>query len=272
MVGWYAPSSLKEALEILAEHDAVPYAGGTDLMMAPDLEKEYVFLKNVPELRKITVDDQYVRIGAAVTYTEALNDPNVPAIMKEAVSNIGSPAVRNAGTFGGNLGNASDKGDSVLIEFAADAKVRLASAEGERILDIDKFFIARKNLDLRKGELIVEILLPRYGLDQYSYKKAGGRSVMAITFVSFAGIFGMEDGKITNAAAVFGAAGDAIQRFKDLEALLIGKTPDEAKQFKKEYLDMYEERLVYNQSRVGPQYQRYVCRKLLEDFLTKFGI
>lgn len=272
MVGWYAPSSLQEALDILAEHKAVPYAGGTDIMVVPRQETEYLYLMKIPEMRKIAVDDEYVRIGAAVTFAEALASPDVPDIMKEALSKMGSPAVRNAGTFGGNLGNGSDKADTVLIEFAADAKLRLASKDGERIVDVDKFHIKRKTLDLREGELIVEILLPKTGLENYSYTKAGGRDSMAITFVSFAGVFGMKDGRISNVAAVFGAAGDAIQRFKDIESRLIGKTPDEARELKDTYIREYEERLLYNQSRVGPEYQRFVCRKLLEDFLTKFGI
>ena len=274
MVKWYAPTSLQEALELKASYDLIPYAGGTDIMMMPNQEAGYLFVKNIPEMRKIVTDEQYVRIGAAVTFTEALAHPDVPALMKEALSSLGSPAVRNAGTFGGNLGNGSDKGDSVLIEFAADAKIRLASKEGERILDIDKFHIKRKELDLRKDELIVEVLLPKQGLEQYYFKKVGGRSsnAMSITFVSFAGVFGMEDGKITHVAAVFGAAGDAIQRYKDIEKMLIGKTLEEASAMKEEYLKAYADRLLYNQSRVGPDYQRFACAKLLEDFLTTNGI
>lgn len=272
MVEWYAPTSLKEALEIMDQHEVRIYAGGTDLMMVPRTDPAYLYVKTIPEMTQIYEDDQYVHIGAAATVAQAFESPYVPAIMKEAIYNSGSPAIRNSATMGGNLGNGSDKADTVLIMFAADAKLRLVSSEGERIIDIDKFHIKRKMLDLRKGELITEILLPRNGLDNYFYEKASGRNSMSITFVSFAGIFDMEDGRITNIAAVFGAAGDAIQRFKDLESTMIGKTIEEAKQMKEDYIRAYEERLQYNQSRVGPQFQRFVCRKLLEGFLEKFGI
>ena len=77
--------------------------------------------------------------------------------MKEAISSIASPAIRNLGTMGGNIGNGSSKGDSVLVLFVADAKLRIVSLRGERIIDIDKFYLGRKKLDLREDEIIVEL-------------------------------------------------------------------------------------------------------------------
>ena len=272
MVNGYVATSLQEALEIRAAHDVVPYAGGTDLMVENRKGVEYLFLNKVPELKKITVDDEYIRIGAAVTFTEALADPNVPQLMKEAVSRIAAPAIRNAGTFGGNLGNGSAKADSVLIEFVADAKLRLVSKKGERIVDVDKFYLGRKKLDLADDELIAEVLLPKKGLEQYSYEKVGGRNALAISRVSFAGVFATENGKITNVAAAFGAVADTVLRYKDIEATLIGKTVDEAKAMKEDYLKAYAERMVLTRGRVSAEYRKNVCMNLLGDFLTKFGI
>ena len=272
MVNGYVASSLREALEIRAAEDAVPYAGGTDLMVENRKGVEYLFLSKIPELRKVTVDDEFVRIGAAVTFTEALEDPNVPPLMKEAVSRIAAPAIRNAGTFGGNLGNGSAKADSVLVEFAADAKLRLVSKRGERVVDVEKFYLGRKKLDLAGDELIAEVLLPKKGLEQYSYEKVGGRNALAISRVSFAGVFAVEDGRITNVAAAFGAVADTVLRFRDLEAMLLGKTVAEAKAMKDGYLRAYAGRMTLTQGRVSAEYRKKVCMNLLSDFLTKFGI
>lgn len=272
MVNGYVAASLQEALEIRASHDVVPYAGGTDLMVENRQGVEYLFLGKVPELKKITADGEYVRIGAAVTFTEALADPNVPPLMKEAVSRIAAPAIRNAGTFGGNLGNGSAKADSVLIEFVSDAKLHLVSKGGERVVDVEKFYLGRKKLDLRPDELIAEILLPKKGLEQYSYEKVGGRNALAISRVSFAGVFAMENGRIANVAAAFGAVADTVLRYRDIEATLIGKTLDEAKAMKADYLRAYAERMVLTRGRVSAEYRKNVCMNLLGDFLTKFGI
>ena len=272
MVNGYAAASLQEALELRAARDVVPYAGGTDLMVENRQGVEYLFLNKIPELRGITVDDRYVRIGAAVTFTEALASPDVPQLMKEAVSRIAAPAIRNAGTFGGNLGNGSAKADSVLIEFVSDAKLRLVSKRGERIVDVDKFYLGRKKLDLAPDELIAEVLLPKTGLAQYSYEKVGGRNALAISRVSFAGVFACKDGRITNVAAAFGAVADTVLRYRDIEAKLIGKTVDEAKAMKADYLKAYAERMVLTRGRVSAEYRKSVCMNLLGNFLAKFGI
>lgn len=272
MVNGYVPVSLAEAIELRAAQDVVPYAGGTDLMVENRPDVTYLFLHRIPELKQITTDDDYVRIGAAVTFTQALGDERVPELMKEAVSRIAAPAIRNAGTFGGNLGNGSAKADSVLIEFAADAKLRLVSRRGERVIDVDKFYLGRKKLDLASDELIAEILLPKRGLERYSYEKVGGRNALAISRVSFAGVFAEEDGVITNIAAAFGAVSDTVLRYKDIEAMLLGKTVAEARALRAEVLAAYGARMTLTQGRVSAEYRKNVCLNLLGDFLTKFGI
>lgn len=272
MVNGFRPATLEEALALRAQHDVVPYAGGTDLMVENRAGVSYLFIGHLPELREIREDGAYVRIGAAVTFTEALASELVPALMKEAVSRIAAPAIRNAGTFGGNLGNGSAKADSVLIEFVTGAKLRLISQRGERIVDVDRFYLGRKKLDLASDELIAEILLPKEGINDYYYQKVGGRNALAISRVSFAGILSVEDGKITRFAAAFGAVADTVLRFKDLEEMLLGKTAAEAKALKADVLNAYSEKMVLTRGRVSAEYRKTVCLNLLGDFLTEKGI
>lgn len=272
MVNGYAPKTLAEALELRSQHDLVPYAGGTDLMVEDRPNVSYLFLGKLAELKGISEDADYVRIGAAVTYTEALSSPMVPQLMKEAISRIAAPAIRNAGTFGGNLGNGSAKADSVLVEFVTGAKLRLLSVRGERIVDVEKFYLGRKKLDLADDEIIAEILLPKAGIGDYYYKKVGGRNALAISRVSFAGILSVENGVITRFSAGFGAVADTVLRYRDLEAMLIGKTVAEAKAAKADVLRAYSDKLVLTRGRVSAEYRKTVCMNLLGDFLTEKGI
>ena len=272
MVNGFRPATLAEALAIRAAETVTPYAGGTDLMVRQKPGETYLFLGDIPELKAITADDDYIRIGAAVTFTQALESELVPAFMKAAVSKIAAPAIRNAGTFGGNLGNGSAKADSVLVEYATDARLRLVSAAGERIVDVDKFYLGRKKLDLRPDELIGEILLPRTGREDWYYQKVGGREALAISRVAFAGVYGEKDGRIETLSAAFGAVADTVLRFKDLEAMLIGRTPAEAKDRKAGFLAAYEERLQLTEGRVSAAYRKTVCLNLLRDFLESHGI
>lgn len=272
MVNGFAPESLREALGLLAEQKPIPYAGGTDLMVKEHDDARFLFLGRVPELRQITDDGQFVRIGAAVTFTEALESSLVPKVMKEAVSRIAAPAIRNAGTFGGNLGNGSGKADSVVVEAAADAKLRLVSLRGERMIDADRFCLGRGKTALAPDELIAEIFLPSTGLEQYYFEKVGGREALAISRVSFAGIYAEKDGRITNIAAAFGAVADRVLRFREAEAILVGKTPEEASALKPHYLEAYADRLILRSGRVSESYRKAVCMNLLNAFLERFGI
>ena len=104
MVNGYKPTALQEALEIRARERVIPYAGGTDIMVKKPEGVPFLFINDIDEIRQIRDDGDFIRVGAAVTFTEALASELIPRIMKEAVSRIAAPAIRNAGTFGGNLG------------------------------------------------------------------------------------------------------------------------------------------------------------------------
>ena len=118
----------------------------------------------------------------------------------------------------------------------------------------------------------MEVLLPKKGLEQYAYEKVGGRNALAISRVSFAGVFASEDGRITNIAAAFGAVADTVLRYRDIDSTLLGKTVAEAKAIKADYLRAYAGRMTLTRGRVSAEYRKNVCMNLLGDFLTKFGI
>lgn len=270
MVDGFIPKDLEEALKVRAEKGYVPYAGGTDLCVVGRKGAGYLFIGKLPELKTVRDDGEYIRIGAAVTFAEALKCDLIPGIMKDAVSGIGAPAIRNAGTFGGNLGNGSGKADTVSVEVAMDAKIVLKSVSGERIIPVDGFCLGNKQTLLKDDEIITEILLPRTGTDRYYYEKVGGRKSLALSRISFAGIFAEEDGKITNAAAAFGAVDDTVLRFRDIEGLILGKTKEEARLMKEEYIGKYTERFDFPIDRVSADYRKRVCANLLNEFLDTF--
>lgn len=272
MVNGYAPLSLSEALELLASHTLTPYAGGTDLMIEEEREGDYLFLHRIPELKQVTQDEQYLRFGAGCTFSELLEHELTPALLKEALALIAAPAIRNEGTIGGNIGNGSAKADSALIFFVTDSKLRLVSGRGERIVPIKAFYKGRKQLDLAKDELIAEVLMPKKWLGCYFYQKIGARKALAISRLSFAGLITVEDGKIAHCATAFGAVSDVIIRREDIDAMLVGKTLEEATAEKAAYLKAFDDAIVPIRGRVSAAYRKSVCLNLLEDFLNQFGI
>jgi xanthine dehydrogenase FAD-binding subunit len=272
MVDSYQASSLKEALDIRAKETVTPYSGGTDLMIKGDENAIYLFLNKVPEMKNIVEDAQYIRIGASCTLTDILENKLAPAILKEAVSQIAAPAIRNLGTCGGNICNGSAKADSALIFFATNSKLRLVKSKSERIIPITEFYLGNKRTSLKGDELLVEILMDKTCLSNYYYKKVGARNALAIARVSFAAIFNIQNGRIVNCITAFGAISDVIISCADIDVMLIGKTIDEAKSVKEKYLLEYKQKIIPTRGRVSAEYRKIVCMNLLRDFLESNGI
>lgn len=272
MVNGYKATSLKEALDIREREEVTPYAGGTDLMIEAKEDVTYLFLNKIPEIKKISEDDENIYIGAGCSFTDVLESEITPKILKEAIAQIAAPAIRNFGTVGGNICNGSPKGDSSIIFFVTESKLRLVSNRGERIIPISEFFIARNRTSLEKDELLVEIIMKKKGIDNYYFKKVGPRNALAISRVSFAGILDLEDNKIINCVTAFGAVSDVIFRRKDLDEMLIGKTIEEAKEIREEYLRAYDEGINPIRGRVSAEFRKSVCKNLLKDFLESNNI
>lgn len=272
MVNSYYPTSLKEALDIIAKEAVTPYAGGTDLMINGDENATYLFLNKVPDMKYIVEDKKYIRIGAACTLTDIFESKLTSSILKEAIAQIAAPAIRNLATCGGNICNGSAKGDTTLIFFATGSKLRLVSHKGERVIPISEFYIGNKKTSLKKDELLVEILMDKTGLSNYYYKKVGARNALAISRVSFAAILNIDDGKIKNCITAFGAISDVIISLAYIDGMFIGKTIKQAKEIKDEYLCAYDKEIVPTNGRISAEYRKIVCMNLLRDFLESNGI
>ena len=268
-----APTSLDDALRLRKNKALIPYSGGTDIMVSGVCsQSDYFFINNVEEMCAITSDDNYIRFGAACSFTDAISNPLTPTILKQACKEIAAPAIRNAGTLGGNIANGSAKADAALIFMVTDSLLRLVSLDGERLLPIKDFYLGRGKTALADDELLVEILMPKYGLENYYYKKVGARNALAISRSSFAGIMDISDGLIANCAVAFGAICDVILRFPDIDSILTGKSIDEAKRLKESYIAAYNEAIVPRPGRVSVEYRKDICLNLLRDFLDSNGI
>jgi CO/xanthine dehydrogenase FAD-binding subunit len=272
MVNGFIATSLKEALSAMAKGSYTPYVGGTDLMVGEREQANYLFLHKVPEMRQISEDEKYLRIGASCTFTEVLQNPKTHPLLKQSIRELAAPAIRNLGTIGGNIGNGSAKADTVLIFFVTDSLVRIASVRGERIVPIQKFYKGRKQLDLAPDELIVEVLMPKNLPSSWYYKKIGARQALAISRVAFAALMDIQSGRIISCATGFGAISAMVIRRPDFDAMLEGKTVEEAKEAKQAYLEAYRSILNPIEGRVPAEYRKTVCLNLLSDFLDQNGI
>jgi CO/xanthine dehydrogenase FAD-binding subunit len=186
------PRSLAEALELKARHpDSLPVQGGTDVMVAFNFDRarpEVVLnLNEVRELRGWSREDGEVRLGAGLTYTEAMQGElaaTLPALA-EASRTVGSPQIRNRGTIGGNLGTASPAGDALPPFVVEDAEVECVSVRGSRRVPLGEFVTGVKRTALAGDELIAAVWLRPTGAPQ-TFMKIGPRNAMVIAVCSLA--------------------------------------------------------------------------------------
>ena len=201
-----SPLSLEEALRLKAERpDAVPIAGGTDVMVSINFDRlrpgTLLNLNEVPERRGWSRENGTLRLGAGLTYAEAMEEPLaglLPALA-EASRTVGSPQIRNRGTIGGNLGTSSPAGDALPPLLVSAAQVELASVRGTRVVALTDFLVGPKQNVLAADELVVGRLVETGG--RQTFMKVGPRNAMVIAVVSLAV---RVDGDLR---AAFGSAG-----------------------------------------------------------------
>jgi CO/xanthine dehydrogenase FAD-binding subunit len=204
------PRTLEEALAARSERpDAVPIAGGTDIMVELNFGRSrpaaILNLAEIAELRGFAREDGTLRLGAALTYTEAMRAPLaglLPALA-EAARTVGSPQIRNRGTIGGNLGTASPAGDALPPLLVEGAEVEVASVQGSRLLPVEEFLIGPKRNALAPDELITAVCMRPSGTRQ-TFMKVGPRNAMAIAVVSVCLSVDREQDELR---AAFGSAG-----------------------------------------------------------------
>ncbi len=186
------PRSLPEALQLKAEHpDAWVIQGGTDVMVALNFDRlrpaALLNLNEVAELRGWSREGDELRLGSALTYTEAMQ-PELAALLPalaEASRTVGSPQIRNRGTIGGNLGTSSPAGDALPPLLIEGAEVECTCVRGTRRVPLGEFVSGVKRNVLAADELISAVWVSPSRAPQ-TFMKVGPRNAMVIAVVSLA--------------------------------------------------------------------------------------
>ena len=236
---WAAPG-LNEALNELDLHgaDAKVIAGGTDLVL--NLKKKNVqprrviSLHNLNELDFVQSDDSRVRIGALTKHADLAANPflkqHLP-ILCEAVGLIGSWQIRNVGTIGGNICNASPAADSAPALLVLNAQLIVASKKGEKKIPIESFFSGPGKTALEAGQILKEIVieLPRQR-SAGCYLKLRRRKAVDVSLagVAFQAETGPDGKTLAKVGIALGGVAPTPVRAPEAEEILVGLTVDEA--------------------------------------------
>lgn len=192
---YHEPASLREAVELGARlgADGRFLAGGTDLLvqirrgqLGP---RHLLSLHRVPGLDAVEIDGT-IRIGALVTHRQLERTSGFGGALqalREGAQVVGGHQIRNVGTVGGNIVNASPAADVVPVLLALDATVTLLSLEGERSLPLEAFASAPGVTARGPGELLTHASFARPSPHSATaFLKAGRRRAMEISLVCVA--------------------------------------------------------------------------------------
>lgn len=235
------PHSLEEACSMLDEHtgQAKVMAGGTDVLV--ELKKRgggkpryVVGLRGIPGLDTVHFDPQVgLRVGSMATFAKLASADVVRKrfpLLWEAARIFSRPQIRHAGTLVGNLCNASPAADAVPPLLALQAKVRVVSARGERLVEAESFCEGPFQTVLAPTEIVAELIVPapseRSG---WSYQRATKRTAEDEALAVAAVCLEFSDGNCTVGKGRIALASVASKpmRARGAEVLIQGKQLDE---------------------------------------------
>jgi CO/xanthine dehydrogenase FAD-binding subunit len=276
-----SPASLDEALDVLARDEGAwqPFAGGTDLMVLLEAgklpNKNYVNIWNLGELRGIEITDAHVTLGALTTYTEVQEHEILQTefpMLCQAAKETGGIAIQNRGTLGGNIVNASPAADSPPALLAYDAELEFVSQGGARRIPYSNFHTGYKQMDIRAGELLRAIRLPRVTqtLTHY-YRKVGTRKAQAISKTCFAAIGRIADDRVAEVRIALGSVAPIPLRCMQTESKLLHQRID-VQSLTAARAALAAEISPIDDLRSTRNYRLRVSLNLLEDFLQKLRL
>jgi CO/xanthine dehydrogenase FAD-binding subunit len=230
---YHSPSTLAEAVTLLAEDGRTVIAGGTDLLVNP---RYMLGVHEAVDIRKLGLDyiheeNGWLQIGAGTTMRTVARHQKIQklaqGILAQSAAVCGSPNIRNMATLVGNVASALPSADTPPSLLALAAQAVLVGMQGERIVPLDSFFVGPAK-SIRERELIRELRIPQDNVDslQGGFYKIG-RTSEDISMVNAAATLIIRDSIITAARVVLGAVAPIPLRVTLAEEALIGQAPTE---------------------------------------------
>lgn len=211
-----------------ANPEARLLAGGTDLALeVTQFHRELpvmIYVGHIEDMKRIEVTRDAIEIGAAATLSDcyAALASEYPDF-GELLHRFASLQIRNQGTLGGNIGNASPIGDAPPLLIALGAQIALRRGNDRRILALQDYFLDYKVTARQEAEFIEKIIVPRARPNQaFRAYKVSKRLDDDISAVCAAFNLTIEDGQVSAACIAFGGMAGIPKRASACEAVLIG--------------------------------------------------
>ncbi len=227
---YFVPSNVQVLAELLLRHpQAKLVVGGTDLSLEfTQFLREFevlIYTGRVKEMLAVNDVDDAIEIGAAVSYSDcqAALIAQYPDL-HELIERLGSRQIRNQGTLGGNIGNASPIGDMPPVLIALDAQLVLRKGDSTRTIAVADYFVSYKKTVQQPSEFIERIIVPKarpgYLFKAYKISKRLEDDITATLGVFY---IKLEDSVVTDARVAFGGMAEIPKRAASCEQALQGQ-------------------------------------------------
>jgi len=269
---WFAPRSIDELAEVYSKQpDAVLVAGATDVGLWITKQQRHlatlIDVTRVAGLNEIKQSADGLSIGATVSHREATAAlGRLHPDLGELFRRFASIQIRNAGTVGGNIANASPIGDLAPALIALGATLRLRRGAARRELPLEAFFLAYGKQDRAPGEFVEALQVPRVGeATRFACYKISRRFDQDISAVMGAFAVTLQDNRVVRARVAYGGIAATSKRAEKTEATLTGQ-PFEATTIERACSALTDDFTPITDMRASTNYRLLVAQNLWRRF------
>jgi carbon-monoxide dehydrogenase medium subunit len=209
---WSAPTSLDEALAVLAQvgDDGKVLAGGQSLLpllsMRLAAPAHLVDINRLSELATVSATDGAVRVGALARHAAVERDEPAYAVqplLRRALRLVAHPVIRNRGTTVGSIAHADPSGEMTAVLALTEGTVHVASTGGRRDVAAADFFTGPLETSLHHGELVEAVTFPAFGAGSGSTFVEVARRHGDYAMCGLAAVVTVAEGVVTSARAAY---------------------------------------------------------------------
>ena len=268
------PTNVEEAVSLLLK-GFMPVGGGSDLIVRNHAfkksgiktERRLFTCSNIPETRRLEMDDDRFIIGSSRTLSEIIDSSLCPEPLRQSLLSIASPGIRNIATLAGNICNASPAADSLPALYILNAIIETAGTGGRRYIPVADFIQGPGSTVLFDDEILISISIKPEEMDHY-FRKIGTRAANALSKLSVASVTETRDDVFTEFRLAVGACAPKVIRSQIAEQLVIGKTLTERARDIMDIISIYDELLTpIDDQRSTARYRKNTALKLIRSII-----
>jgi CO/xanthine dehydrogenase FAD-binding subunit len=225
----------QELLDGLLQPGATILCGGTDVMIkmraGMTLPETLLDVSKLDTMQGIRTEDSALLIGAATVESDIMGSPlvqrHVP-LLGEVLGQLGSVQIRNRGTLGGNIVNASPAADSAIPLLLFDTSIELVGPTGDHWVNLEDFFIGPGQTTLAPGQFVRTVRIPIPDAEcRTFFHKVGKRNALTIAIASLGTLLRLEGSVIRELRIAVGSVAPTPKRLRNIESQLAGRTLDD---------------------------------------------